>query len=327
MGRFDLAAYLAERAHRRTGVATEWILACPRCGGHEHLYVNVEKRCGHCFRCDWSPGLVELVAELEGLAPADVRQRLGTEGDREARPGLDDLRARIVGPEEPADSEPASHELAWPREYVPLAEKHDVTFEKLLAPFRAYLARRGIAEVSIARHRVGCALLGRYAGRVIFPVLRDDRLVALQARDITGRSPAKYIGPPGSRLGEHLFNYDDARRFSRIILCEGIISALHAGDDAVASFGKTLKPGQLALLVQAARPVVVLFDAAKDSGAVAAEAEAIRAASTLHESGVPAFIARLPRGDPADTPPDVVRAVVEAAEAYDPLRRLRRRLG
>ncbi len=217
--------------------------------------------------------------------------------------------------------------MALPDAYVPLAVRHDTSTERALAPFRAYLARRHIPPDAIAAHRIGCVLVGRYAGRVILPVLDGGVVVAYQARDITGRARAKYLGPPGLRLGEVLFNLDQARSHERIVVCEGIVSALCTGPDAVASFGKTLKPGQVVRLIEARRPVVILFDAAKAAtGAADAHAEAETAAARLHRAGLQAFVARLQEGDPADNPRDVVRAAIEAAAPFDPLARVRRQL-
>jgi hypothetical protein len=323
---FDLAAYLAGRPHRRTGVPSEWVLACPRCAGREHLYVNVDKRCGHCFRCGWSPGLVELLAELEGRSSAEIASRLQAPRFAE-RPALEALRARNVQAGVPGGRGNSKQCIDWPREYISLAITHDPSVESVLVPLRAYVAHRGIPHAAVVRHRIGCALIGRYANRLILPILTQGRLVALQARDIVGASPAKYIGPAGARLGDHLFNVDRARQFDQIVLCEGIISAIHTGEDAVASFGKALTARQLALLVDTGKPVVVLYDAAKDGGAAAADAEAWSAAEAIHRAGLLAFVGCLPRGDPADNSIEVVRSAIAGAESYDPLRRLRGRLG
>ncbi len=327
---FDLAAYLAERAAAaRTADATgEWCLPCPRCGGRDHLYVNVEKRCGHCFRCDWSPGLLDLLAELEGRPRAEIARRLGARDEVEAPSNLASLRervralgARVVSPL------PGATPIPLPEAYIPLATRHSEPTERALAPFRAYLAGRRISPAAIGEHRIGCALLGRYAGRVIFPVLAGTAIVAYQARDITGRSRLKYFGPEGQQLGRVLFNLDRARQQERIVVCEGIISALCTGPDAVASFGKTLKPRQVALLAETRRPVVVLFDAAKvATGAADAHREAEEAAGKLHRAGVQAQIAWLEHGDPAENTLEVVRRAIARAAPFDSLVGLRRRL-
>jgi len=325
---FDLAGYLRARAPdaRPTGADGEWLLRCRRCGGAEHLYVNVTKRCGHCFRCGWSPGAIDLVAVLEGVPRAQAAARVLGPGAQEGRPALAELealrqRVRGAGARTARASEPVP-EIELPTAYFSLALQHHLEIEASLAPYRAYLARRRVPEARIARHQIGCALVGRYAGRVILPVHLDGRVVAFQARDITGRSKAKYLGPPGARLGDALFNLDAARRFPSIVVCEGIISAICAGENAVASFGKALKPNQVALLVDAGRPVTVLFDSAKhDTGAAGAHAEAELAAAKLHRAGLAVRIARLERGDPADNSSDVVTNAISEAEAFDRLRR------
>ncbi len=327
---FDLAGYLGEHAPaaRASDPAGEWCLSCPRCGGREHLYVNVEKRCGHCFRCDWSPGLLDLLAELERRPRAEIARRLGARDEPTAPSNLASLRERILALGARASATPPmAPSVPLPEAYIALAPRHSVATERALVPFRAYLAQRRIPQAAIAHHRIGCALLGRYAGRVILPVLADSSVAAYQARDITGSSRIKYFGPEGQQLGRVLFNLDRAREHERIVVCEGIISALCAGPDAVASFGKTLKPRQVALLAEAGRPAVVLFDAAKvATGATDAHREAEEAAARLHRAGVQAFVARLAQGDPADNDADVVRRAIDRAAPFDSLSGLRRRL-
>ena len=329
--RFDLAGYLRRQvpAARAVGDGQEWLLTCPRCLGAEHLYVSTAKRCAHCFRCDWSPGVIDLLAAIEGRPREEILLRLRVRPGAPTLPALERLRERVLGagarlPPREAPDLPA---IPFPPGYVSLARRHDDATERALAQYRAYLAGRRVPQACITRHRIGCAIVGRYAGRVIFPVLEGERLVGLQARDVTGRSPLKYLGPAQGRLGATLFNLEDARAYPRIVLCEGIISALCTGPDAVASFGKSLKPAQIALLVGASRPVVVLYDAAKPgTGARDAHREAEAAAERLHRAGLPALVARLSVGDPAENPPEVVRQAIAEARPFDPLAGLRRQV-
>jgi len=320
---FDLEAYLARLpSARQSGSGAEWLLPCPVCAGHEHLHVNTDKRCAHCFRCGWRAGLLSLLAALEGRTPAEVGRRIGR--DDRGNADLEATRARVLslGARVPLPPTPAA--ISLPDAFIPLGQSHGPEIERHLKPFRTYLAHRGIPADLIAHHGIGCALAGRYAARVLFPVYADGRLVAFQARDITGRSAAKYIGPPGVRLGEALFNLDHARQHERIVLSEGIISAIRTGPDAVACFGKVLSPAQVALLAQARRSVVVLFDGEKAAtGARAAGAEAAHAAAALKQAGVSSFVAQLPCGDPAELPLELVRRVITEALPADGLASLR----
>ncbi len=327
--RFDLAGYLRRQVPvaRPLADGQEWLLTCPRCGGAEHFYVSAAKRCGHCFRCDWSPGVIDLLAAIEGRAREEILVRLRARPSTEALPPLERLRGRVLalGARSVSGEAPELPTIPFPAGYLPLAPRHDDATERVIAPFRSYLAGRRVPQSCIARHRIGCAVVGHYTGRVIFPVLEGERLVAFQARDISGRSPIKYLGPAQARLGATLFNLDDARAFPRIVICEGIVSALCTGRDAIASFGKTLKPAQVARLVGAGRPVVVLYDGAKPgTGARDAHLEAEGAAERLHQAGLPAFVARLEVGDPAENPRETVRQAIAAACPFDPLAGARR---
>ena len=101
----------------------------------------------------------------------------------------------------------------------------------------------------------GLAVSGgsRFYKRLMFP-LKDAKgeIVGFSGRDMTGKSPAKYINTPETQYfkkGEVLFNYSEAKKAGKpFIICEGqmdVVAMVKAGfDSAVAPMGTALTDAQ-----------------------------------------------------------------------------------
>jgi DNA primase len=128
---------------------------------------------------------------------------------------------------------------------------------------RSYLERRGVTRDIAASARIGVALDGRLAGRIIVPVLDVDECTWLgySARDYTDKLDPRYRYPRGMARGVLLYNWAAlyARTDAPLILVEGVFDALPYWPDCVASLGK---PGDYhrRLLIESTRPVAVCLD-------------------------------------------------------------------
>jgi hypothetical protein len=171
---------------------------------------------------------------------------------------------------------------------------------------RDYLISRGVGPEIWARADLKCCVSGRYAHRVIAPVLSPSGdWWGFSARDYTDRSERKYINSPNFERGRVLYNQVELHRetLEPLVLVEGVFDALTHLDHAVACLGKPTSE-QLKLLAKVSRPVVVCLDgdAWKDAQAVVMQ---------LRLLGVVAKAIRLPPGiDPGNLSPDEFRAVI-----------------
>lgn len=190
----------------------EYQLCCPFCaqrGESEDtkFKLGVNERTGqaHCFRCDWasrSQG-VELVLTELGIENQ-------AENSRESNTGP----GRIVEP------------VTMPRDTLDL---YSSTLDpegpeiRLVKQARAYVLHRGITKEQIQEKQIRVSLSGRYAYRILFPVIVHEELTGIVARDFTGKQKAKYLFPAGAE--KHLYNLSSRCR-QGVVLTEGVIKAL-----------------------------------------------------------------------------------------------------
>lgn len=72
--------------------------------------------------------------------------------------------------------------------------------------------------------------------------------------------PPKYFTAPGFDKGEYLYNVVNARRFSYVVVCEGVFDAMSVGPCAVALLGKSATAHQLDMLKAYWKEVILLLD-------------------------------------------------------------------
>lgn len=152
---------------------------------------------GNCFSCEWGGGPVELVRAVLGVDYEEAAAFLKKAPTKE--PSLEievDVRPVNLGGR-------GIRTIAGYRE-KPLAEMPSM--------FRDYLTSREITADDVRNHRIGYAVDGRLAGRVIFPMI-DGRgnVLSYTARSATG-DPKRYKEPrkderasKSAIFGEHLW--------------------------------------------------------------------------------------------------------------------------
>jgi hypothetical protein len=129
---------------------------------------------------------------------------------------------------------------------------------------RSYLAQRHVPVGLWRQLGIGATLEGRYAGRVVVPVLDTDGegwcgfVARLWRRN--HEMPA-YLYPPGSWRSSAIWNHAALLEETSVpvIVVEGVFDALHLWPDAVALLGKC-SAEQFEALAAARRPVAVVLD-------------------------------------------------------------------
>ena len=321
---FPLAAWCDEAGFE--GAGRERHGTCPKCGKPRKLVVNIVRRRWHCWVCQRKE--VRDVRDRSGLV---LRRSVTVEGgggvvallawyyqvDRKTAfswvlgftrqvpiyaaqlPEFDTISEVL---DDPCDLEPPDP----PENAVQLSP------DNLL-----YLASRGIDARMASAYGLFACDRGRYAHRIVFPAWeRDGSLRYWQARatwpasadEARGRRHIKVLNPPRDEAdprvtSEHaVFNLHRAVALGagRVVLCEGPISAMRAGDDAVALWGKALYDGQLRELIAAGvREVDVMFDGPTEREPHGAIAEALEIARRIRLFFRTRIVV-LPAGDPGD---------------------------
>jgi len=160
------------------------------------------------------------------------------------------------------EAQPAATVIKKPKHFEPVWTDEAWTSLFLSAP-RDYLVGRGLTRETCEQARVGFALEGFYAQRVIVPVLDlDERTwLGFVARDWTNRDELRYRYPKGMQRGKFLYNQVAlyVETDEPVMIVEGVFDALPYWPNVVACLGK---PGEVhqQLMTEARRPVAVCLD-------------------------------------------------------------------
>ena len=117
---------------------------------------------------------------------------------------------------------------------------------------------------------------------LIFPIVMDGKTVGWQSRLLYNPDsilpeqyplfgfckdedndyiiPPKYFTAPGMDKGRILFNYDNARKFNSVAICEGTFDAIKVGLNGVATLGKGVTDYQVRLIKAYWKFAIILLD-------------------------------------------------------------------
>lgn len=147
--------------------------------------------------------------------------------------------------------------------YVPVYDEPGLS-SPMCDAARAYLEQRGLKSYDCREARVGVALWGKLAGRVIVPIFDpqdEQQWLGWVARDYTGKAERKYLYPKGMKRADVIYNepalYYDVE--TPVFLVEGTLDVLSLWPDAVALLGKPLET-QMTKLASSTRPIAVCLD-------------------------------------------------------------------
>lgn len=255
-----LLEYLESRLGKCQGHGQERHFFCPFCidrvgseSNKRKLDINVSSGKSGCYRCEYrAGGLEKLFRDMNGgaLRLDEARLVYGRVQAPKTPDLADTVRATLR--EEPVDVRHLKP-VALPREYVKLTSC--TTNPNARTAFR-YLTKRGAGPELIEAFQIGYAWSGRYAMRLIFPVILGGKVIYWTTR-YAGDHAIKSLNPDFEEgylsKEEILFNYDACVGHKRIAVVEGPFSAMafHPPElecPAVATFGKSPSARQLAMI-------------------------------------------------------------------------------
>lgn len=112
-----------------------------------------------------------------------------------------------------------------------------------------YLVGRGLTEIDkYNRAGFGYCYDGEYAGYLIVPLMKRGKLDYFIARNVITDDYLRYKNPPIPKSAS-FFNEDAIDLYQDIFIVEGFADALSIGDNAIATLGLGLTPGQTSVLM------------------------------------------------------------------------------
>ena len=287
---------------RNSSRRNEINLCCPFCDDTRfRLGFNYFRNVAHCFNCGWkSRKATRLLLRQFEIDAANV-----------ADAALD------------AAEEPREERLELPDDFTLLA-----TAERADGPLwtaRRYLLKRGVSGRLIERHYLGGCLSGKFAYRVIIPVVYDDELKGIVGRDWTGNREPKYLNSRGDRS---VYNLSSGG--GPLFLTEGCFKAL-AIEDALSGFtvqsaallGHSVTDLQVEQIRQSGYREVVVWS---DPDRVGVEGGLNIADRLAAENLAVRFVYPLPRAQADEMDPEEIRTAAIGAKRWSTVLRQRVRL-
>lgn len=237
----DLLVRRGLRFHNHAFKSDEIFICCPFCtergetpDTRYRLGVNVRNGEGHCFNCGYASRYA---------AQAVVRRLHENPDALELERG-----SQTVSPD-------VRKFERLPKDFQLLTEA-DTDLDKRA---RRYVLDRGVTLRQLEEKQIGVSFVGRYAYRVIFPVLYKSKVRGFQARDFTGSQEPKYLTSQGEKGV-----YNLAGKPETVVLSEGVFKALRIEQvisDGVSGslLGSSLTPYQLEQLKKARVKNVILW--------------------------------------------------------------------
>lgn len=274
---FSIKSYFSDvqinyRSHE-TGEHEELAINCPTCVSNgearpdtkKRLWVNSTTGDFYCYNCTWAgqlPRLIQAISHVSLLGALRIMK--GKTGNLEL------LNYRLSNEVDFTFKELDDEDLSLPECEFPHGFELFSEARKKHTIFHKYLDKRGIGLDYACQMEWGYSKVGYTKNRIIVPTFMDKRLVLWQARDVLEKKHEhwgdkqlyrKVLNPKGVSKSKVLYNFDIAKDFEEIIICEGFIDATKAGPSAVAINGKTLHSAQLEALARTkAKSVILLLD-------------------------------------------------------------------
>lgn len=325
---FDVRAYLQSmnvEVQTTYNDGTEWVIQCscddkPSNQAEWHLWVNVEKGQGYCYRCKRRlADPIAIVRFVEGLNFPQALRRIKDAVAPSTR--LQDAIAGLMA--KPGTKEVvAVEEIKLPAEFIP-------AWKATKLP--SYFTQRGLTKKDCLDYLLGWCDDGFYARRLVVPVFDlNEQLATFVARWMGKGSPPPLVMPDGSvkkgrkvlypkhsRTSKVLFNQATAAEHDPVVVVEGVFDAMRVGACACALLGKHASRVQVQHLVDMGqtRRLVIMLD-------TDAHEEAEELAEELAELCPDVRLATLPshRGDPGESLPVELRRSIKRARVIDAAR-------
>lgn len=208
------------------------VFTCPDCG-RDKLYVYLDSDTSYCFRC----GVYK--AYNNGKTVISLEELKNT------------LKRHEELPKELS-------EIKVPRNFV---ELRDSKAEKF---YTEYLEGRGFSTIDIERSRLLFGLETTSENRtILLPVYMYHQLVYYTKR-VVKPGLNRYENPKTEEVDNKktniLFNFDNARASSTVVVCEGVFDAMTVGVNAIATFGKSLSEFQCRLIEKNWNKIILALD-------------------------------------------------------------------
>jgi DNA primase len=190
--------------------------------------------------------LFDFLSAIRGITWAEYKDLIGGNAPPENQTALQQIKSILNKQCEQSEQK----EVVWPPPGT--IELKKVLNDQLVQKF---ISKRKLDIKKCLENNVRIGVIGRYTGRFIIPIHFLGEVVAYQARDMTGKSNAKYLTE--GLVSNLLYNVDNVNPTQAIQIAEGIFSSW-ALPNSVASFSASLSTEQINLMRDISAPCWIL---------------------------------------------------------------------
>lgn len=293
---------------------SEFSMNCPFCGDKKHhLQVSERKNLYYCFRRGCSGRVHKLLKKLKIFT---VKKFYSNSNFFSLEKKLKDILI------------PFETSLEGQQAYYISTFKGILTSEEkdAILAFK-YLSERNIEIKDILNYDLRYCTIGKYKDRIIIPFYENGECVYFQARLYKNLTPGvqKVLSPSEAELyygkSHWLFNFDRAKKYEEVIICEGWASAITAGNNAISIQGNIASSVQLHKIITNWKKYIILLDSD-------AKNQAYNLAQQLLTKSLysKVKIVTLPVGDPNDYSKKEINDMIQKETFFEPEDFLKRRL-
>lgn len=170
-----------------------------------------------------------------------------------------------------------------------------------------YLKSRNIPLKVMSEYRIVYCPYGKYAKRLIVPVIKDNQLEYFVARTLDPKEKLRYLYPEAKKA-HLLFNYERAKTSASCVLVEGVFDILPhemLRNSAVALLGSYMSKEQEYLLISTFKRICVWLDTDKKK-------EAWEIGERLNKAGCIVTIVEQKRGNDPGECTDILQELAHA---------------
>ena len=281
---------------------------CPYCDDPEqHCGVFVDgKHNFSCWKCKTGGSLFDLLVELAQISWADYIKLMSGEGPPTGESTMDQIDD-ILNKEE---VEEFARDIQWPPEgTLDILKMQD---DPLVMQF---MESRDLYFQDCADYGVRIGVGGRYVNRFIIPVTSGGEIVVFQARDMTGRSEAKYLTE--GDVSYFLYGFDNIDPHKPVSITEGIFDSWSIHHNSVSSFSTSLSDEQINLMRLADPPFwFLVWDVGEDGSDAFWKARKVQQQLQGLFGSEKVVLVELPTGeDPDSLGYDKMQEILKKAEA------------
>ena len=285
------------------GAGTNWLrIACPTCTTHNakkfKRYVPRVGYSSNCFICGVRLDIREMLVDQQFIAHARETENIDDEVHIDPRSlELPYLTATHVN-KLPLDH-PAVKFLH--KDYLFDLDKYSNDHQIVYVPYEG-----GIIFVN-------SSVFITSAEHLVFPVYESGKLVGWQLRSV----PGTFYGDMEKDIryyhifnkGAHLYNYDNAKKFNRVIVVEGVKKALKF-PNAVATWGTGISTKQCKL-IQEWPEVIMMLDGEDHNNTQTKAKEIVAKLKASGKKAINVDLRKYGAVSPDDLPSDILQQIAD----------------